>query len=474
MAGNELQRDTRLLPAVLASAPHGVALCDGRGRIERWNDAAAQLLGTTAEEATGRDLAWLHGHDETAWPADAAARAAEGETVVWEGWRRRADGTRFWCQARLHGLHDEDGRPCGLSEGFADATAARSAEQALRDADALFATALRSAPVGLATQDLELRYSWAPSTADALGASAEGSIVGREDTEIYPPQTAETLARLKREVLSSGSRVRSEVAVERDGATRWFDLTLEPLRDHDGALTGVMTVAFEVTDRTLVEQEVERSRARLAEAERVARLGSWEWDIAANRVTWSDGLFEIYGITREEFDPAYQPSADRVHPDDRARLDAAVRSAVETCEPIDLEYRILRPDGRVRRVHGRAEVIVDAAGKPVRLAGTAQDITDVRVSAEALAGAAAELERRATELRNAARAEPAAAAELERSLTRRQLEILALVAEGLSNAEIAHRLFLSEDTVKWHMRKILRGLGVSNRAQAVARYLAAR
>jgi PAS domain S-box-containing protein len=474
MTSDELQRDTRLLPAVLKSAPHGVALCDERGRIERWNDAAAELLGVSADEAKGRDLAWLHAHDDSAWPADAAARAAAGETVVWEGWRRRADGKRFWCQARLDGLHDDDGRLCGLSEGFADETAARSAEQALRDAGALFATALRSAPVGLATQDLELRYSWAPSTADALGAAAEGSLVGREDAEIYPPQTAEQLTRLKREVISSGSRVRSEIAIERDGATRYFDVTLEPLRDHDDAVTGVMTVAFEVTDRTLVEHEVERNRARLAEAERVARLGSWEWDIPANRVTWSDGLFAIYGITREEFDPTYQPSADRIHPDDRARLDAAVRNAVETCEPIDLEYRILRPDGRVRRVHGRAEVIVDAAGRPVRLAGTAQDVTDVRVSAEALAGAATELERRAAELRNATKAEPAAAADLGRNLTPRQLEILALVAEGLSNAEIARRLFLSEDTVKWHVRKILRALGVSNRAQAVARYLAAR
>jgi DNA-binding NarL/FixJ family response regulator len=59
-------------------------------------------------------------------------------------------------------------------------------------------------------------------------------------------------------------------------------------------------------------------------------------------------------------------------------------------------------------------------------------------------------------------------------LTARQLEILGLVADGLSNAEIAGRLFLSEGTVKWHVRKILRALGVSNRAQAVARYLAAR
>jgi DNA-binding NarL/FixJ family response regulator len=94
----------------------------------------------------------------------------------------------------------------------------------------------------------------------------------------------------------------------------------------------------------------------------------------------------------------------------------------------------------------------------------------VRAAAEALHRTAADLGRRAAELHSLP--EPGRRdQELARLLTRRQLEILGLVAEGLSNAEIAERLFLSESTVKWHVRKVLRALGVANRAQAVARYL---
>jgi ATP/maltotriose-dependent transcriptional regulator MalT len=97
-------------------------------------------------------------------------------------------------------------------------------------------------------------------------------------------------------------------------------------------------------------------------------------------------------------------------------------------------------------------------------------VTEVRAAAEALNQTAADLGRRAAALDRIS-SPSGSRDELAEILTARQLEILALVAEGLSNAEIAGRLFLGESTVKWHMRKILRALDVGNRAQAVARYL---
>lgn len=241
----------------------------------------------------------------------------------------------------------------------------------------------------------------------------------------------------------------------------------------DGVVHGFFALVTDITDRRRAEREVERGRARLAEAEQIARLGSWEWDIAEDSVVWSDGLFAIYGISPADFEGRYQPSSDRVHPDDRKRLDAGVRRALETCEPIDQEYRIVRPDGRVRRLHARAEVVADAEGKPLRLVGTAQDVTEVRATAEFLDETAADLGRRAAELQSLSTRTTQPRDKFDQALTPRQREILALISDGLSNAEIGERLFLAEPTVKWHVRKILRALGVANRAQAVARYLAA-
>jgi PAS domain S-box-containing protein len=239
----------------------------------------------------------------------------------------------------------------------------------------------------------------------------------------------------------------------------------------EGEVRGFFVLVTDITERRRIEEEGKRSRTRLAEAERIARIGSWEWDIPSNRLTCSEGLYAIYGIAAEDFDGHYEPSnTDHIHPEDRARVEAEMEQAVETGAPVDIEYRIIRPDGRVRRLHSRAELTADAAGNALRLTGTVQDVTELRAAAEVLDQTASDLGRRAAELHGfpGGRSRDA---DLGKLLGARQLEILALVAEGLSNAEIASRLYLTESTVKWHVRKILRALGVANRAQAVARFL---
>jgi PAS domain S-box-containing protein len=240
----------------------------------------------------------------------------------------------------------------------------------------------------------------------------------------------------------------------------------------EGEVRGFFALVTDFSERRRIEKEVEKSRTRLAEAERLARLGSWDWDIPDGTMTCSDGLFEIYGISGEEFEGTYQPEGSKyVHPDDREMVETEIREAVATGAPVDFEYRIIRPDGRVRRLHSRAELIADAAGRPLRLTGTAQDVTEVRAAAEVLHQTATDLGRRAQELHQLPDRSSRNGEELDKLLTPRQVEILGLVAEGLSNADISHRLYLSESTVKWHIRKILRSLGVANRAQAVATYL---
>ena len=200
-------------------------------------------------------------------------------------------------------------------------------------------------------------------------------------------------------------------------------------------------------------------------------MGSWEWDIPSRRLTCSEGLYEIYGISPEEFDGHYDGGSQYVHPDDRELVERQMREAVESGVWVDLEYRIIRPDGRVRRVRSRAELSANSDGDAMRLTGTVQDVTELHAAAEALHQTASDIGRRAAALRPSR--DSRNGGDLTRSLSPRQLEILALVADGLSNAEIASRLYLTESTVKWHVRKILRALGVSNRAQAVGRYLSA-
>ncbi|HTI38882.1 MAG TPA: ATP-binding protein [Vicinamibacterales bacterium] len=129
----------------------------------------------------------------------------------------------------------------------------------------------------------------------------------------------------------------------------------------------------------LVDQLRRRER-QFRESQQIARVGSWEWDLEADRIEWSDELFRLWSL-----DPAasfsYADYINRVHPDDRDYIQDVISRAVQFGGTYSVEHRILLPSGEQRWIHGRGEVIKNAAGQAVHLRGTAQDVTD-RVLAE--------------------------------------------------------------------------------------------
>ncbi|HUK04742.1 MAG TPA: EAL domain-containing protein [Burkholderiales bacterium] len=148
-------------------------------------------------------------------------------------------------------------------------------------------------------------------------------------------------------------------------------LTFEALRASERAL------------RALFEEANERAR-KLAQAERIAHVGSWEVDLSANRLIYSEEALNIHGLSREAFDGTLSMAIDLAHPDDRLRVTAAINATLYEGKAFDIEYRIVRPDGGVRYVHAEDEVMRDASGKPLRAVGITQDITERKLVEQAL------------------------------------------------------------------------------------------
>ncbi len=142
-------------------------------------------------------------------------------------------------------------------------------------------------------------------------------------------------------------------------------------------IVSLLILGAALSERKAAERELHREHANLAEAQELAHIGSWEWNIADNGISWSDELFRIYGL-----DPAhgvtYGTYLEHIHQDDRELVRDAVTHAREDTEPFSFEHRVVWPDGTVRWVHGRGRVIVDASGEPERMVGTSQDITDAK------------------------------------------------------------------------------------------------
>ncbi|MFL5845227.1 MAG: PAS domain-containing protein [Solirubrobacteraceae bacterium] len=144
-----------------------------------------------------------------------------------------------------------------------------------------------------------------------------------------------------------------------------------------------------------LEAELELSRRLLADAQQLARIGSWEWDLGTNLVTWSDELYRIYGYEPGAIEVSYEAFLGRVHPDDRASVDERNQRCFATHEPFEDVKRIVRPDGGEFLMRTRGEMVMTDDGKPLRMIGVCEDVTDEVHAREAdVALAAAEIHRR--------------------------------------------------------------------------------
>ena len=141
---------------------------------------------------------------------------------------------------------------------------------------------------------------------------------------------------------------------------------------------------FRIMERDKAEESLRESESGLAEAQRIAHLGNWDLDLGKNELRWSDGMYRIFGLTPQEFEGTYETFLERVHPDDRGYVDVSYKNSVKNHGRYNVVYRIIRPDGKVRYVHERAEDIKNKAGKTIRSIGTAQDITEQKKLEEQL------------------------------------------------------------------------------------------
>jgi PAS domain S-box-containing protein len=239
--------------------------------------------------------------------------------------------------------------------------------------------------------------SWNAGAERIKGYTAD-EILGQEFTRFYEPDDiaaglpATMLARAAREGRAQGRGWR----VRKDGRRFYAHVTITALFDGQGRLIGYAKITQDVT----AELEAERARRdreyQLAQAQAVARLGSFEWELASGEVTWSPELCRILGLEPGDCRGTMEGLLDQVHPDDRAEVAATLRAAATEGTSFRLQARVLRPTGELRVLTSWGNVTRDDQGRPVRMLGVCQDVTDWREREEQLveAQAQAELSRR--------------------------------------------------------------------------------
>ena len=464
------------IDATVDGPPALVSYWDSNLRNRAANGAFVEFFGSTPEEIRGRHVSEVLGPQLYALNRPYIERVLTGEPQLFDRMITDLSGADRHTQVSYM-PYVLDGTVRGFFVLVTDVTARRAAEQSRAVAEAKFRHLLEAAPDAIVIVNPEGEIVLVNAQAEKLFGYAREELLGRQVETLVPDRFGDRHAD-HRSAYRTDPRARAMgaelelFARRKDGSEFPVEISLSPLESEEGTLFS--SAIRDISKRKQVEDELRHSRARLAEAERVARIGSAEWDLVNDHTTWSDGLFEIYGLTPEQFDPSSQGAHRRVYPDDREHVRHTLERAIAERSSFTLEYRMVRADGRVRTLRSQGEVVVDDAGEPVRVVAIVQDINDAKLAQDALQSTSADLERRANELQQLAlRTTTEPSAPPHAPLTARQLEILRLVAQGLTNAAIAERLVVTEGTIKFHVRQILAKTNSTNRTEAVVRVLGA-
>jgi PAS domain S-box-containing protein len=239
--------------------------------------------------------------------------------------------------------------------------------------------------------------SWNAGAERIKGYTAK-EILGQHFSRFYEPDDvaaglpAEMLARAAKEgrYRARGWRVR------KDGGRFYAQVTVTALFDSQGQLTGYAKITQDVTTELEAERVRREREDQLAEAQAVAQLGSFEWALAGDQVTWSPELYRILGLDPESFCGTLDGLLGLFHPEDRAEVEATLRRAAAEGTSFRVQGRILRPSGEERVLSSWGNVTRDEQGRPSRMLGVCQDVTGWHQREEALveAQAQAELSRR--------------------------------------------------------------------------------
>lgn len=379
----------RLVSLAVENSPVSVVITDPAGAIQYVNPHFKELTGYSAEEVLGQNPRILK---SGMMPAAVFKQLWETITSgrVWKGnlHNRKKDGEFFWEHATIAPIRDKNGRIDRYVAVKEDITERLRLARDLEEREATLRAFFDGSPMLMGVAEVTGRdeiilLSANQAAAKFFGRSVE-HLQGRNlrHSAVDPEEYALWLARI-REAENAGVPIQFLMGGREAEKEGWRSVTVAPL-PHTGGHPRFCFIAQDITETFLAQQALQQSESRLEEAQRLAHLGSFSRDLHSGEAIWSDELCRIFGNEPGGPCPSHAELLQRIHPGDRAGLEAAVQAAIRDTASFQREIRILRPDGEVRTLLLHAEALPGGAGVSPRLMGACLDITDREQAKRAL------------------------------------------------------------------------------------------
>ncbi|RZM75356.1 PAS domain S-box protein [Leptolyngbya iicbica] len=374
--------------ALAAIAPVGIFRTDLAANCLYVNPQWCQITGLTAEQAHQQE--WprvLHPEDREQVTQAWYQAVAEQRPFHLDYRLQRRDGQVIWVYEHSTPEWDAAGNLTGYVGTITDVSDRHAAMAALASSQELYSSILSSVSDAVFITDLA-------GTLIFVGPSVS-TIFGYSTAEVYALGTIQQLLGADlhdRETLEQTGELTNieQVIVDQSGREHTILVNIKPIAVADGSL---MYTCRDISDRKHAEFHLQRSQQVYENAERIARIGTWELNLETEELRWSEQVFALFEFDADQFVPSLEGFAARVHPDDRAAVTEAYEQHLHHHQPYDLVHRLVMPDGRIKYVREHCDTLWSDEGQPLISRGTVQDVTQLNRAELALARLNADLEK---------------------------------------------------------------------------------
>ncbi|KAA3662260.1 MAG: PAS domain S-box protein, partial [Chloroflexi bacterium] len=352
------------------------------GKIVYMNPAAVCLLGAkTADELVGLPIEQIIAHEN--WEAAQARieRMLQGETGLYPTEDRylRLDGVVVPVEVTAVPFTHK-GKPA-IQVIALDISQRKQAEQGLAEALAKWESLVQNAPNFIAILDRDYRLQYVNHIQPGFQRE---DVIGSSTFAYADPEYHDTIRQKIDHVFHTGEAVRYEILGQGPhGETTWYETWVGPLI-MDGAIAFVTLISSEITERKQTEEALQQQQERLEEAEKFAKLGSWDLPVGSSDGWWSKQMFELLGFNPTMGIPDIEDYLAAIHPDDRYLVKNALTMMSQGQEPDSEVYRSNPERGSLRYFRPTVHCQKDAEGNPVKFVGTLLDITERKLADDAL------------------------------------------------------------------------------------------
>ncbi|MEI6608983.1 MAG: PAS domain S-box protein [Deltaproteobacteria bacterium] len=264
-------------------------------------------------------------------------------------------------------------------------------EEALRESELKYRSVVECSSDAIFCVDEKGEYKFTNSLFASTFGKSPDYFIGKTFWDIYPKEHADKRYEVTKRVFATGRSESVEVEVPLPDKTLYFYAIADPIHDENGKVILNLTHAINITERKLAEAQskaalnsLRESEQSLAEAQHIARIGSWDWDMISNTVKWSKEMYRVFGISADTFDGKPESLLKVIHPDDVELFTNCMKGNLSKGNPTSLEFRVIHKSGSIHHIFAAGRVEFNDSGSPIRNIGTAQDITERKQAEDAL------------------------------------------------------------------------------------------